>query len=516
MNIRSALLRVVPKSITELAHTQKRLTLISLILTAVVVLAVGSWLLGSRIKSPAEIAAEVAPPPASLILVPVEKRVLTSDIVTRGTARFGLPQAVSIPPSAAKPLETLITTLPLPNAQFKEGQVAFTIGERPVFVMEGTTPAFRDMTLDTFGDDVKQLEQGLKRLGFYPGVIDGRYDAQTAAAVAAWYTRSGWKPFEPTPEQLKELHTLTEELAVAQKDQLIATLAATPKLVEATRAKAAGTNTAAAADIEAKEATYLKVTEDLSATNEEKAKATADLKAAEASAKALRQEGSIALQTALNAQQIGQREATVAQALASRIASDLDRVQRKTGIQVPANEIMFVSSLPARVKQVDVAVGALAKGPVLTVTNNQVVIDSSLPLAEAALVKPDMKVKIDEADLGIAATGVVTKVADAPGTNGVDGFHVYFEVAVDTTPTTLEGTSLRLTIPIESTKGEVLAVPISAVSLAADGTARVQVAKEGSLEYVTVTTGLSANGFVEVTPVAGTLTPGQLVVIGFK
>ncbi len=516
MNIKLTLFRLIPKPIAELAHTQKRSKLISLILGAVVVLALGSWLVGSRIKSPAEIAAEVAPPLASPILVPIEKRVLTSDIVTRGTARFGLPQTISLPHSAAKPLETLITTLPLPNAQFKEGQVAFTIGDRPVFVMEGAIPAFRDMTPGTIGEDIMQLEQGLKRLGFYPGIIDGRYDAQTAAAVAAWYARSNWQPFEPTPEQLKEIHTLIEELAVAEKDQFIATLAAGPKLVAATRDKAAGTNIAATADIEAKKATYLKVTGDLSATNEEKAKATADFKAAEASAKALRQEGTIAVQTALNAQQIGQREAVVAKALAARIASDLSRVQSKTGIQVPANEVMFVNSLPARIKQVDVAVGAVAKGPVLTVTNNQVVIDASLPLAEAALVKPDMKVKIDEADLGIEATGIVTKVAAAPGTNGVDGFHVYFEVTVDTTPTTLEGTSLRLTIPIESTKDEVIAVPISAVSLAADGTSRVQVDEDGSLQYVTVKTGLSANGFVEVTPVTGTLTPSQLIVIGFK
>ena len=46
------------------------------------------------------------------------------------------------------------------------------------------------------------------------------------------------------------------------------------------------------------------------------------------------------------------------------------------------------------------------------------------------------------------------------------------------------GFSLRLTIPIESTDGVVTAVPISAVSLAADGTSRVQVENEGALEYV--------------------------------
>jgi hypothetical protein len=127
-----------------------------------------------------------------------------------------------------------------------------------------------------------------------------------------------------------------------------------------------------------------------------------------------------------------------------------------------------------------------------------------------------MAVVIDEPDLGIKATGTVSKVADTPGTFGVDGFHIYFEVVVDETPASLVGVSLRLTVPTESTGGAVTAVPVSALSLAADGTSRVQVDKNGSLEFVVVEPGLSADGFVEVTPVDGKLVPGQLVVVGYK
>ena len=38
----------------------------------------------------------------------------------------------------------------------------------------------------------------------------------------------------------------------------------------------------------------------------------------------------------------------------------------------------------------------------------------------------------------------------------------------------------------------------------------------GALEYVVVEPGLSADGYVEVTAVDGTLAPGQLVVVGHK
>lgn len=59
-------------------------------------------------------------------------------------------------------------------------------------------------------------------------------------------------------------------------------------------------------------------------------------------------------------------------------------------------------------------------------------------------------------------------------------------------------------------------MPVSALSLAADGSSRVQVQNNGALEYLTVTPGLSAGGYVEVTPVEGRLEPGQLVVVGYK
>ena len=89
--------------------------------------------------------------------------------------------------------------------------------------------------------------------------------------------------------------------------------------------------------------------------------------------------------------------------------------------------------------------------------------------------------------------------ADTPGTDGADGYHIYFEVLVDETKVRLEGVSLRLTIPVESTGGAVTVVPISALFLAADGTSRVQVDNNGKLEFVEVKPGLSADGFVEIT-----------------
>lgn len=474
----------------------KRISTITLVLLVMVLTAAGSWIAGSTIKSPAEVAARTAPPPPSPILVPVEERLLTSDIVTRGTARYGLPQPISIVPSALKPSAGVITTLPARNAQLQEGDVMLTASGRPVFVLQGEVPTYRDLVPGISGEDVRQLESGLERLGFDPGPVDGTYDQQTSAAVEDRYISAGFEPFGPTSEQLANIRALEQELAVALNNKLAAdaAAAAAPLAVDAARANADHAAKFAAAD-------RVNVT---------------DPSVAQAAVEAARLAGEVEIQAAIDAQNTAEREARLANDVAVRLAADLDIAQRQAGVQVPVDEIIFFPSVPVRVEQVNAVVGDTVSGPVLTVTNNQLLIDSSLRLEEAPLVKPGMAVAIDEPDLGIEATGVVGTVASTPGTMGVDGFHIYLEILVDETPLALEGVSLRLTIPVESTGGAVAVVPVSALSLAADGTSRVQVDKDGKLEFVVVEPGLSAGGFVEVTPVEGTLAPGQLVVVGYK
>ena len=576
--------------VTKSIMASKRTIALFAVIAGAAGLAATAWLVGSRIESPSDAAARTAPPAASPILVPVEKRVLSSKIVTRGSGRFGLPQPVSIAPSALKASAGLIASLPMRNTQIEEGGLLLTASGRPVFALAGKVPAYRDLVPGTSGDDVRQLKQGLKRLGFNPGPIDGIYDQQTSAAVAKWYKSKGWEPFGPTREQLASLFTLERDWGEANKSRLVAAAAAAaavpgvesaratayhsyrtaatelaarraeqhkfaaasakdlPQVVESERAKAEYTNAAAAAELRAQIAEQALIA--LDPRQPETARAVADaklevtraaaakarlegelavqtaksdtilaverLQLAEAAVRSTRLEGEKAVRAAIDAQKIAELDARLAADRAHRLDSDRDVARRKIGVQVPVDEIVFIPAFPVRVEEVKATVGGAATGLVLTVTDNQLAIDSSLALDAAPLVKAGMEVAIDEQALGIKATGVVEMVANAPGTRGVDGYHVYFEVRVVEATTKLEGISLRLTIPIQSTKGDVTAVPVSALSLAADGTSRVQVQNKGALEYLVVKPGLSADGFVEVTPVNGTLAPGQLVVVGYK
>jgi peptidoglycan hydrolase-like protein with peptidoglycan-binding domain len=567
----------------------KRVNVLWTVLGLVGGMALGAWYAGSGIQSPGEVAARTAPPEPSLILVPVESRVLSIDVVTRGTIRFGLPQPISIAPSAVKGGIGLIATLPRPNTAFQEGNVIMSLSGRPVFVLRGATPAHRDMLPGTNGGDVQQLEEALKRLGFDPGRVDGIYDQQTSAAVERWYRKAGWEPFGPTREQRAAVLALERDWSDATRGRLAAeaaretavravaaaralaeqntrqavldsaarvgdsrriadTRAGQSLALETERARAAHSASAAAADVSAQIAERAIIVLDPRQTQTARAAAEARLKVARAAQRKAKLEADLAIQTAtreadlaeeriqvaeaaLNAarlegersvraaqeqQKLAEFDLKVASERAQRLERELTAAREKLSVQVPADEIVFIPSLPVRVHDVTAAVGASASGPVMSVTDNQLTIDSQLPIAAAPAVKPGMKVAIDEQALGIKATGVVETVANTPGTRGVDGYHFYLGVKIESTPVSLAGFSVRLTIPVETSKSAVTAVPTSAVSLAVDGTSRVQVDRGGVLEYVTVKPGLSAGGYVEVIAVEGRLVPGQRVVMGYK
>lgn len=377
-----------------------------LVLGAVIAAGIVGWLAGSSIESPADAAARSGPPEPSLILAQVEMRPLSTTIITRGTARFGSPQILSLASSIFKDGPGIVTSLPATGTDINEGEVLMTISGRPVFLLGGAQPSYRDLGPGITGEDVRQLEAALSRLGFDPGPVDGRFDGATAAAVAALYAGAGFEPVVATEFDLQSIRPLAAEL------------------VAGSRAEA--------------------------------------------------------------------------------------------GVQVPADEVVFAGNPPVRVAERTVAVGDERANPLMTVTDAVVAIDGSLSLDEARLVTPDMQVQIDEPDLGIEATGVVSRVAEAPGTDGVDGFHVYFEIVVDGAPPSIVGASVRITVPIETTGGPVLVVPVSALSLAADGSTRVQKVAGENVVVVPVDPGLSAAGFVEVAPTGGTLEPGDMVVIGFE
>ena len=155
----------------------RRIILVAVAVIAVLAGFVG-WMLGRQIESPAEAAARVAPPPASLISVPVEQRELSSAVITRGTIEFD--QTTSIDVTGSETGSTIITRLTKNEGDdLLEGDVVIEVAGRPLFVLEGELPVFRSLTPGLEGPDVLQLEEALERLGLDPGPVDGVYGART-------------------------------------------------------------------------------------------------------------------------------------------------------------------------------------------------------------------------------------------------------------------------------------------------------------------------------------------------
>jgi len=576
-------------------------------LGAAVVLAIGAWVAGAQIKSPAQVAAETGAPDPSSITVPVERRVLSSEVIVRGTVRYGSPQPVVLANSTAKansggPGSDIVTTRPKRGAKVGEGTTVMSVSGRPVFVLRGAQPSHRDMGPGSRGPDVRQLEQALSRMGFSPGKVDGRYDGSTASAVATWYQRTGWAPFGATDTQLDQLRAARAAAAAARDAFLQARLVAkgTPQgdiaqaRIDLQTAREAVTtaehdlssqaravslalatqkrdDAQAAADVTAKKAALNKAldaqTEALRnlaeappdtspseraalqaavrAAGDDVSVAQSDVNAANVSVSATRETGRDAVARARAERRRAQRalpsarrqvqlasgrlrvlehpddnslKQLVVQAAAKEARStqqDVSRLARKIGVTVPADEVLFFNTLPLRIDSVRVRRGDVVNGRVMTVSNSRLAIDSSLSITDAKLVRRGAPVEIEEPDLGIKTTGVVTQVADAPGTHKVEQGRVYLAITPKSAPAQLVGASVKLTIAVKSTQQAVLTVPITALTVGADGNSRVQVQRSGGgSEYVTVEPGLAAQGLVEVRPVKGALAPGNLVIVG--
>ncbi|UWP79717.1 peptidoglycan-binding protein [Dactylosporangium fulvum] len=99
-------------------------------------------------------------------------------------------------------LKGTVTALPAVGTTIERGAAAVRIDDRPVVLLYGTLPAYRDLAAPaapdratspgpapgggSVGADVKQFETNLKALGYTGFTVDDEYTASTATAVKRW------------------------------------------------------------------------------------------------------------------------------------------------------------------------------------------------------------------------------------------------------------------------------------------------------------------------------------------
>lgn len=86
------------------------------------------------------------------------------------------------------------TQLPAPGAEVDCGAVLYRVNDRPVLLLCGRLPAYRDLRIGDTGRDVRQLNRSLHRLGYRTDPRDTRFGGRTQAALRALQRARGLAP----------------------------------------------------------------------------------------------------------------------------------------------------------------------------------------------------------------------------------------------------------------------------------------------------------------------------------
>ena len=114
--------------------TRRRIA-VPAVLVGSAALAAGGWIAGRNIESPDAAARRAAPPPASTITVPVEERVLSTNVVTRGSVRFDAGTVVRVA-KAAGSAGIVTRASPAVGSTLAEGALVVEVDSRPTFAFD--------------------------------------------------------------------------------------------------------------------------------------------------------------------------------------------------------------------------------------------------------------------------------------------------------------------------------------------------------------------------------------------
>ncbi|MEV4318479.1 peptidoglycan-binding domain-containing protein [Actinocrispum sp. NPDC049592] len=129
-----------------------------------------------------------APPPATGRppgTAKVAKTTLTSTEKVSGTLGYGTPSTLT------RSGQGTLTWLPSAGDIVTRGKTAYSVDDKPVPALYGTIPPYRVLKSGTSGNDVRQLEENLKALGYSGFTVDDDFTSSTATAVKKWQKAQG-------------------------------------------------------------------------------------------------------------------------------------------------------------------------------------------------------------------------------------------------------------------------------------------------------------------------------------
>lgn len=496
------------KGLGRIFRGNKALWITSLV--AVLCLVAG-LVIGRFVLSPGDAAANANAPKPGYITVPVEFGEMSNDVTLRG--QVGYNDATEVKLSAGTGPGVVTGHVPKVGDELKAGSVALEVAGRPVFVLSGQLPAYRTLRMGISGPDVSQLKKALRALGYNVGKGQ-KFTKELAEGIRDLYADAGYSA--PVDKEATAQVTAAKK-AVREADQALAdarkALREGGAISPSTRRQLDNAVKSAARDVTVAEAS-LKATDPSDPVAMAMArKAVADAKDAYALAKVQRKEG-------LKRPDTSYLKAAVKSAEAARTdaGKELSRARNDARPYLPESEVLFLTQLPRRVDFVNVSRGSTIDGAVMGVSGATVELTGSAADADAKLLEVGDEAFFDLPD-GTPHRAVIAKI-EAATAGG--------RATITFTPDPLEtemiqqiqGMNVRVKVPVGATEGEVLSVPFAALTAGPGGESRVEVVEgdprdpQAKTRLVTVTTGLAAGGYVEVTPTGGDLKAGDLVVVG--
>jgi len=481
---------------------------------AVLSLVVG-LLVGRFVLSPADAASLTDPPEPGLITVAVERGILSNDVTMRGDVGYADSVEVTIDTASLGGPAVVTGSVPEVGATLESLAVALEVAGRPVIVLPGELPAYRTLVVGLTGPDVVQFKEAMRAVGIDAGdPASDVFDATAAAAVSALYAQVGYPA--PVSDEGAADAVLAAQEGVRSAEQALAS-------ARADLGQASGG--ASPVDVRAADNAVNSAQRALDVRLSQRPADAAEVPAWDAEVSDLRD--------ALELRRLERRQLDIApdtagpraavEAADRQLAESrqlLERAREQALPSLSAGEVLYLSELPRRVDAVNVTRGQVLQGAAMVVSGATITITGAAAPADAALLEVGGEATFELAD---GTPHGATIAALAPGATQGDRWEITLqpdELTADQAMQ-LQGRNVRVSLPVGATAGEVLFVPVAALTAGPGGEARIEVVdgdprdgEDAATRLVVVTTGLAAGGFVEVTPTDGDVAEGDLVVVG--
>lgn len=169
-----------------------RLFTVTLVATVAIASSAGTVLvLGDRVVSRAEAVANAVPGVAAPATAAVERRPLSDTFAFRASLQAGSSKKVALPQSLAGVVTRVLCSTKRAPAF---GAAVLEVQGRPVFVLPGRFPYYRDLRPGDRGPDVEQLQAAMASLGLPVKREYGVFGARTQRALTRFYAVRGWSP----------------------------------------------------------------------------------------------------------------------------------------------------------------------------------------------------------------------------------------------------------------------------------------------------------------------------------